>query len=424
MNLPVKYRPRSFEDVVNQEHVVRALRNALSMGTERLGQAYLFAGPRGVGKTTVARILAMALNCQKGPTPDPCGVCENCQRIAQGTSLDVIEIDGASNRGIDEIRNLKENIRFPPSHSRFKVYIIDEVHMLTTEAFNALLKTLEEPPDYLVFMFATTDPQRIPKTVLSRVQRFDLRPITGPDIEDRVQVIAEAEGIDISPEAVKTLAEHSEGSLRDALVMLEQLWVYSGGAITKRDVLNLLGVVEKDFYRQLFIQVKQHSPGSALQLLDQLFEKGYTPGDFVRGLISFLGEMIRARLGLGDQGEISQLAATFPKEDLMAFSNIAFELESSLRYRANPRVWAEHAIMRMAMLPSAVDIERALTQGSGINPQELSEPKKTPAPVRKARAVEESKPKVQDEAIKRLIETFKLEEMEDELRTDEGRDGP
>jgi len=421
MNLPVKYRPRKFTDVVNQEHVVRTLQNALKLGPERLGQAYLFSGPRGIGKTTIARLLAMSLNCERGPGDEPCGECENCKAIIQGGSMDVIEIDGASNRGIDEIRNIKEQIRFPPAYSRFKVYIIDEVHMLTTEAFNALLKTLEEPPSYLIFMFATTDPQRIPRTVLSRVQRFDLRPISVQDIVDRLTVVAEAEGIPVEPDAMKALSEHSDGSLRDALVMLEQLWVYSGGTITKRDVLNLLGVVEKDFYRQLFVHLKERDTSGALRHLDSLLARGYTPGDFMRGLVGFLSELMRAKMGLSEDEETAKLANAFPREDLLAYANIAFDLESSLRYRINPRAWAEHAVLRMAMLPSAVDIERALAGGSEIRAEDAG--KTHSAPIRKKKSQDEARPQVQDEALKKLIETFKLEEIEDELWTDEGRDG-
>ncbi|MEO0180518.1 MAG: DNA polymerase III subunit gamma/tau [candidate division WOR-3 bacterium] len=421
MNLPLKYRPKRFSDVVNQEHVVRTLQNALRLGPERLGQAYLFTGPRGIGKTTIARLLAMALNCERGPADEPCGECQSCRAIIQGNPMDVIEIDGASNRGIDEIRNIKEQIRFPPAYSRFKIYIIDEVHMLTTEAFNALLKTLEEPPDYLVFMFATTDPQRIPRTVLSRVQRFDLRPITAGDIAARLETVASLEGISVEPEAMKALSEHSDGSLRDALVMLEQLWVYSGGSITKKDVLNLLGVVEKDFYRQLFVHIKERDASGALRHLDSLLARGYTPADFTSGLVNFLAEMLRAKMGVSDDEDTRRLAQAFPREDLLAYAGISFDLESSLRYRINPRAWAEHAVLRMALLPSAVDIERALRGGSEIRAEEI--PRGPSAPIRKKKAQDEAKPQVQDEALKKLIETFKLEEIEDELWTDEGRDG-
>ncbi|MGB9589592.1 MAG: hypothetical protein ACPL68_01760, partial [Candidatus Hydrothermia bacterium] len=272
------------------------------------------------------------------------------------------------------------------------------------------------------FMFATTDPQRIPRTVLSRVQRFDLRPISVHDIVDRLTVIASAEGIPVEPDAMKALSEHSDGSLRDALVMLEQLWVYSGGAITKRDVLNLLGVVEKDFYRQLFVHLKERDASGALRHFDSLLARGYTPADFMRGLVAFLSELLRAKMGVSEDEETARMANAFPREDLLAYANITFDLESSLRYRINPRAWAEHAVLRMALLPSAVDIERALSGASEIRAEDIA---KTPsAPIRKKKAQDEAKPEVQDEALKRLIETFKLEEIEDELWTDEGRDGP
>ena len=410
MNLPVKYRPRRFSDVVNQEHVVRTLQNALRLG--RIFRAYLFAGPRGVGKTTVARILAMALNCERGPAPEPCGECESCRRIASGTSLDVVEIDGASNRGIDEIRNLKEQIRYPPAQSRFKVYIIDEVHMLTTEAFNALLKVLEEPPEYLVFMFATTDPHRIPKTVLSRVQRFDLRPLTPQDIAGRLREVAEAEGIDVEEEALLEIARRSEGSMRDALVMLEQLWVYSGGTVTKRDVLNLLGVVERDFYLKLFDFVREGDPAGALRHLEGLFQRGYTPADFARGLVDFLAELLRAKLGLAGDRELAKLAEAFSREDLVGFSQVAFELESSLAYRSNPRAWVQHAVAKLCLMPRALDIERALwgaAPAEGVKPS----PRRAEAPKRAREGGEDP--------LKLLIEAFNLEEVsEDELRRLQG----
>ncbi len=413
MNLPVKYRPRRFSDVVNQEHVVRTLQNALRLG--RFSHAYLFAGPRGVGKTTIARILATALNCERGPTPEPCGQCPACQAVISGSSLDVIEIDGASNRGIDEIRNLKEQIRFPPAEARFKIYIIDEVHMLTTEAFNALLKVLEEPPEYLVFMFATTDPHRIPKTVLSRVQRFDLRPLTPEDIVGRLRQVAETEGIEVEDEALQEIARYSEGSMRDALVMLEQLWVYSGGRITRRDVLNLLGVVERDYYLELLEFVKNQDPAGALRHLEDLFQRGYTPADFARGLVSFLADLMQAKLGLSSDKALSGAAAGLTKEDLVGFSQIAFELESGLGYRANPRAWAQHAVVRLCLLPRALDVERALW--GSAEPGEL---KSSPRPA-KASAQPRFKEGEGENPLKLLIETFNLEEVkEDELRRLQG----
>ena len=220
-----KYRPQNFEEVIGQEHITRTLARAITSG--RIASAYLFAGQRGVGKTSLARILAKALNCEKGPTPNPCNQCDSCKEITAGNNIDVLEIDGASNRGIDQIRDLRENVKFIPSKSRFKIYIIDEVHMLTTEAFNALLKTLEEPPAHIKFIFATTQPERIIPTILSRCQRFDFKPIKTAEILVRLKNISERENVKAEEEALKKVALFSSGSLRDAISTLDQLISFS-----------------------------------------------------------------------------------------------------------------------------------------------------------------------------------------------------
>jgi len=235
-----KWRSQKFSEVVGQEHIVRALSNAIKMGW--ISHAYLFAGPRGTGKTTVARIFAKALNCREGPTVDPCNKCDQCISIQQGTSLDVIELDAASNRGIDEIRNLREQTRFVPMGGRYRVFIIDEAHMLTQEAFNALLKTLEEPPPGIMFILATTDPQKIPPTIISRCLRFDFRRIPDELIEKRLEEIARGESIEYEKGALEILARYADGSLRDALAYMEEAILYGGGSLKEKDVVECLGV--------------------------------------------------------------------------------------------------------------------------------------------------------------------------------------
>ena len=234
-----KYRPQTFDDLVGQEHVTRTLKNAVEQN--RLAHAYLFVGPRGIGKTSVARILAKALNCIHGPTITPCGVCDSCREITGGNSLDVLEIDGASNNGVEQVRELRDNVRYAPAKGKYKIYIIDEVHMLTSQAFNALLKTLEEPPEHVKFIFATTEPQKVLPTILSRCQRFDLHRIPARLIAQHLQLIAQKEKVKLDPAAAWAIARGAEGGMRDAESMLDQLVAFCGETIAESDVLNVFG---------------------------------------------------------------------------------------------------------------------------------------------------------------------------------------
>ena len=278
-----KYRPQTFDDIIGQSHVTTTLKNAISQ--DRVAHAYLFAGPRGVGKTTAARILAKALNCEKGPSPKPCNNCASCKEITQGSSLDILEIDGASNRGIDEIRNLRDNVKFAPTRGRFKVYIIDEVHMLTPEAFNALLKTLEEPPQHVKFIFATTQAHKVPPTILSRCQRFDFRRIATKEIAGNLNEIVREEGLTIDGEAIGLIARYSDGGMRDAQVMLDQMTSFAKGKVAAKDVTKILGMVEEEALFELSGAIRDKNAVKALEMLDRLINEGKDVTQIVLGLI-------------------------------------------------------------------------------------------------------------------------------------------
>ena len=268
-----KWRPQRFDEVVGQPHVVQTLTNAIS--TQRIAHAYLFSGARGIGKTSVARILAKALNCAQGPSPTPCNECESCREITESSSLDVLEIDGASNRGINEIRELRENIRYLPSKSPYKIYIIDEVHMLTGEAFNALLKTLEEPPAHVIFIFATTESHRIPITILSRCQLFEFRRLAGGAIVEHLQYIAQEEGIEISDVSLRLLAREAEGSMRDGQSLLEQMIAFSGKKIKDEDLLEVLGVIDRQALLDAAAAIVDGDGVRCLEIIERLYLHGH-----------------------------------------------------------------------------------------------------------------------------------------------------
>src|SRR2546422_5661172 len=285
-----KYRPQTFDDLVGQAHVSRTLKNAVAQN--RLAHAYLFVGPRGIGKTSTARILAKALNCVKGPTVNPDGTCDNCREIAAGNSLDVLEIDGASNNGVEQVRELRENVRYAPSKSRYKIYIIDEVHMLTAAAFNALLKTLEEPPPHVKFIFATTEPQKVLPTIVSRCQRFDLHRIPAKLIADHLQFIAKKEKITLEPAAAHAIARGAEGGLRDAESMVDQLVAFCGDKISENDVLNVFGFTSEQTVVDLTGKILRSETAPALDVLYQQCEAGKDMMRLMSDLISYLRDLL------------------------------------------------------------------------------------------------------------------------------------
>ena len=285
-----KYRPQTFDDLVGQAHVSRTLKNAVAQN--RLAHAYLFVGPRGIGKTSTARILAKALNCVKGPTVNPDNTCDNCKEIAAGNSLDVLEIDGASNNGVEQVRELRENVRYAPSKSRYKIYIIDEVHMLTAAAFNALLKTLEEPPPHVKFIFATTEPQKVLPTIVSRCQRFDLHRIPAKLIANHLQFIAKKEKITLEPAAAHAIARGAEGGLRDAESMLDQLVAFCGEKISEQDVLNVFGFTSEQMVVNLTGKILRSETAAALDVLYEQSEAGKDMMRLMSDLISYLRDLL------------------------------------------------------------------------------------------------------------------------------------
>ncbi len=276
-----KWRPQTFEEVLGQEYVTRTLANSIRSGN--FTHAYLFAGPRGTGKTSTARILAKALNCVEGPTPNPCNRCVPCREITEGTSVDVVEVDAASNRGIDDIRELRERVAFSPASARMKVYILDEAHMLTKEASNAFLKTLEEPPHHLVFVLATTEPHKLPQTILSRCQRYDFRGVSSKRLAEHLAAVSESEGVKATEKALRLIARRARGSARDALVLLEQVMSYGDGEIDEADVAGFLGLVEGELLVELADRLAEGDAAGAVAVVERAYEEGKDLAQFARG---------------------------------------------------------------------------------------------------------------------------------------------
>jgi DNA polymerase III subunit gamma/tau len=386
-----KWRPQTFEEVIGQPHATRTLQNAVRL--DRIAHAYLFTGARGVGKTSIARILAKALNCEKGPSPIPCNQCSNCLEISKGNSVDVIEIDGASNRGIDNIRELRETVRYRPAKGRYKVYIIDEVHMLTSEAFNALLKTLEEPPPHVIFIFATTEPHKIPATILSRCQRFDFRRLGLQQIVEHLKTITSQEGVDFSEGVLYAIAREADGSMRDAQSLLEQLLAFSGDGLPDSEILDILGVIDRQSVLRAAEAVLSGNAPACLGIIEDVYRRGIDSRRFCQHLCDHFRNLLfiaisddrETRLDLPEDEMklLKDLAATTTPESLHVYFQMLLRGEEEIRRSSMPKIALEMLLLRMAQLPQLESIdavldriatlERNLKEGHGASACVISE---------------------------------------------------
>jgi DNA polymerase-3 subunit gamma/tau len=364
-----KWRPMVFEDVVGQSHVTNTLRNAIA--SHRLAHAYIFSGVRGTGKTTTARILAKAINCQSPKDTNPDNECEICKEITAGRSLDVVEIDGASNRGVEEIRNLRESVRYTPTRGKYKVYIIDEVHMLTKEAFNALLKTLEEPPEHVIFIFATTEAHKIPMTILSRCQRFDFRRISIDEITGNLRGISHEEGVTLDDEAMIIIAKKADGSLRDAQSIFDQIRSFCGNQITAADVLKVLNVVDQELFFRVTDLIKTEDTRGGIQLVDEIVTRGYDLREFLGGLSEHLRNLLVVlTTGATELIETSEPyrkryqeeAKNFKQNDILRLIKLVNDLEQMIRWSPQPRFKLEAGLLQMIKLERSVQIDALLGQ--------------------------------------------------------------
>jgi DNA polymerase-3 subunit gamma/tau len=370
-----KYRPQKFSEVIGQEHVTRTLKNAIAQG--RTAHGYIFSGHRGIGKTTVARILAMALNCRSSdkPVPEPCGVCESCTEIRAGNSVDVIEIDAATNRGIDEIRELREAARYRPARDRFKIYILDEAHQITDAAFNALLKTLEEPPEHIVFMLATTQPEDIPQTIRSRCQHFSFHAVKFDQIVAQLKELCAREGIQADDEALALLAEAGDGSMRDALSILDQAIASSEGGLSAESVRQLIGVAASGVLEEVMQAVAKSSSEEILQIVDRLLTEGQNPVHFARQMVRFLRNAIVAKVAGADspllqissdeRARVTRISELFSEEDLARYLQIMLRTHSELGYRQEQRFHLELGLLKLAHAQRLLPLEELLSGVEG-----------------------------------------------------------
>jgi DNA polymerase III subunit gamma/tau len=368
-----KYRPQTFQDVVNQEHVKTTLENAIA--GKRIAHGYIFSGQRGTGKTTVARILARCLNCVQGPTTTPCGACASCKEITAGGTVDVIEIDAASNRGINEMRELRENVRYQPARDRYKVFIIDEAHQITNEAFNALLKTIEEPPPWVVFILCTTEAHKIPATIASRCQHFSFRSVDFEDLTARMAWICEQEGIQADAEALAVLAQAGEGSVRDSLSALDQAIACCGSQLHAADVRALLGMFSLESLEQVSRSLMEGNSARMLEIVDELERNGQNLQHFSRELSRYFRNLLVARMAgaetrlvaasSGQRQKLAEMAQAFSEEDLTRYLQLSLDLFHDLQSSLQPRFHLELGLVRLVQASRLLPIEQALARLEG-----------------------------------------------------------
>lgn len=348
------WRPQTFKDMVGQQHIVQTLQNAIR--ENRLSHAYLFNGPRGTGKTSAAKILAKAVNCEHGPAPEPCNACSQCERITAGAVMDVVEIDAASNRGVEEIRDIRDKVKYSPTEVRRKVYIIDEVHMLTTEAFNALLKTLEEPPAHVMFILATTEPHKLPATIISRCQRFDFRRVSLEEQAAHMQEVCREEGIVAEEEALRYIARLSDGGMRDALSLLDQIASFTGGHVSLQEAVDATGGLPSAQFARLATAVKERDAAAILQEIDAMMRAGKSPDKCLEQLMIYFRDMLLVQLApetasgagkIADPGELRGMADGFSRERLFDIIDLLNRYQGEMRYAAHPQTMFEIALLKL-----------------------------------------------------------------------------
>ncbi|GGA52869.1 DNA polymerase III subunit gamma/tau [Paenibacillus physcomitrellae] len=351
------WRPQLFQDMVGQQHIIRTLQNAIR--EDRLAHAYLFSGPRGTGKTTAAKILAKAVNCERGPAAEPCNECEACRRITSGAVMDVLEIDAASNRGVEEIRDLRDKVKYAPTEVRQKVYIIDEVHMLTTEAFNALLKTLEEPPPHVMFILATTEPHRLPATVISRCQRFDFRRVSLEEQSQRLKQICQEEGIQADDEAIEYIARLSDGGMRDAVSILDQIASFSEGQVSYKQVLEMTGGIPSSQFAELAGSLLQGDIGGVLQLIERMMQEGKSADKCMENLLYYFRDLLMIKMvpkaeklteRVLEPGAFSEIAEAFTKNQLFQFIETLNHYQNEMKYAVQPQMLFEVALLKLCSI--------------------------------------------------------------------------
>lgn len=382
-----KWRPQKFEDVVGQQHVATTLQNSIKQ--DRLAHAYLFTGPRGVGKTTTARILAKFLNCQNPDGLNPCNECKNCREIAAGRSFDVMEIDGASNNGVENIRELREAVKYPPTDGNYRIYIIDEVHMLSTSAFNALLKTLEEPPDHVKFVFATTEPEAVLPTIISRTQRFDFKRIPVPKIVELLRTICNSEEVKISDGALNLIARKADGGMRDAESLLDQVISFSGTDISDEDVASILGIVNYELYIRLSEILSESDINGALELIQEVMVSGFDLREFLNGLSDFWRNLLvlkstedPALMEVPDSyhEDFSRIADTYDARDLLRLLNLTLSTQQQFKYVRNQRIFVENFLLKLVHFSKSVSLDEIINADEHVSTEGSAPQKSNPSP--------------------------------------------
>ncbi|MDD2889035.1 MAG: DNA polymerase III subunit gamma/tau [bacterium] len=400
--LTIKYRPKKFEDLVGQGHIIKTLINEIQ--NDKLANAYLFTGHHGTGKTTTARLLGRYLNCENRTGSEPCNECDSCKEIQFGNSIDVLEIDGASNRGIDEIRELRERVKYAPTKGKYKIYVIDEAHMLTEPAFNALLKTLEEPPSRVLFVLATTSPHKIPVTISSRCQRFNFRKVSTKEIEFRIKNIAQTEYIEIDDMAITLIAQKVDGAMRDAISLLEQLVSYAGGKITAEHIEQLLGMPNETIILKLTDYIIQRNPNGIIEILHNVLNEGLSPEELIEAIIEHLHKLflIKTKVETKDNSSYKTQIDSLQPTHILRLLEFLFDAQKELKFALSQEIYLEQILIRMA-ISTQLEIDKLLTIGQ-------SEFSKTDIPIQ---------PIIKKPADKREIQTKEIEVEKESVSPDE-----